>query len=238
MSQQWDEFSKSLAEESLPRRESLRRLGFALAGVVLSPFGLETALAGKQDPCKAYCRCRNKKQQNQCLAACRACGGDPARLCGSCGNYACCGNGQSCCDDPYWGPYCADLAGNVGHCGACGHDCRYDAGPYEAAACAEGECVYRCFDDTLRCDGTCTPVLWDRNNCGRCGTMCGGTTPYCNQGECSPCWPGSGLCGGICVSLDFDNANCGACGVVCPSYETCVGGYCQYTEPYWGDPTY
>jgi hypothetical protein len=38
----FDEFSKSLAE-SVPRRESLRRLGAVFAGAVLSPLGLGTA---------------------------------------------------------------------------------------------------------------------------------------------------------------------------------------------------
>jgi hypothetical protein len=31
MTNHWDEFSKSLAEESLPRRESLRRIGVVVA---------------------------------------------------------------------------------------------------------------------------------------------------------------------------------------------------------------
>ena len=45
----FDEFSKSLAE-SVPRRESLRRLRVVLAGAVLSPLGLGAAWAGRQDP--------------------------------------------------------------------------------------------------------------------------------------------------------------------------------------------
>ena len=90
MTHQWDEFSKSLADESIPRRQSLRLLGAALAGAVLSPLGLGTAWAGKADPCKSFCRCSNKTQQNQCLAACRACNGNISRLGGSCGSYVCC----------------------------------------------------------------------------------------------------------------------------------------------------
>ena len=46
----FDEFSKSLAE-SVPRRESLRRLGAVFAGAVLSPLGMGTAWAGRSDPC-------------------------------------------------------------------------------------------------------------------------------------------------------------------------------------------
>ena len=59
----FDEFSKSLAE-SVPRRESLRRLGAVFAGAVLSPLAAGTAWAGgkqrpAQDPCKTFCQCRN-----------------------------------------------------------------------------------------------------------------------------------------------------------------------------------
>ena len=45
----FDEFSKSLAE-SVPRRESLRRLGAVFAGAVLSPLGVGTAWAGRTRP--------------------------------------------------------------------------------------------------------------------------------------------------------------------------------------------
>jgi hypothetical protein len=233
MSHQWDQFSKSLAEP-VPRRESLRRLGFVLAGAVLGPLGLRTATAGhqQQDPCKTFCKCRNKKQQNQCLTACRACNKDTSRLCGGCGDYFCCGNGLSCC-----GSYCADLAHDFYACGACDHACD-PPGLYETGVCVNGRCEYPCAYGALDCDGACTPVLWDRNNCGACFNACDDSTPYCNQGVCSVCPSGWAMCGGQCISVQYDNGNCGACGVVCPSDQTCTGGYCQYTEPYPGDGTY
>ena len=56
MTNHWDEFSKSLAEKSVPRRQSLRLLGAALAGAILSPLGMGTAWAGGRDPCKDFCR--------------------------------------------------------------------------------------------------------------------------------------------------------------------------------------
>src|SRR5262249_9349967 len=74
----FDEFSKSLTE-SLPRRQSLRRLGAVFASAILSPLGMET-WAGHVDPCKAFCKCRNPKQQNQCLDACKKCNGNTGRL--------------------------------------------------------------------------------------------------------------------------------------------------------------
>ena len=90
MTSHWDEFSKSLAKTSVPRRESLRLLGATLAGAILSPFGVGGAFAGQSDPCKTFCKCRNKSQQSQCLAACRECDNDPRWLCGNCANgFAC-----------------------------------------------------------------------------------------------------------------------------------------------------
>jgi hypothetical protein len=74
----FDEFSKSLGE-SVPRRESLRRLGAVFAGAVLSPLGLGTVWAGT-DPCRAFCKCSNRAQQSQCLTACRACSGNTSRI--------------------------------------------------------------------------------------------------------------------------------------------------------------
>jgi hypothetical protein len=231
MTQHWDEFSKSLAE-AVPRRESLRRLGFVLAGAVLSPLGLQTALAGKQDPCKSFCKCRNKRQQDQCLKACKACGKNTSRLVGTCGGYSCCATGQTSC-----GSYCSDLASDVDNCGGCGRLCELP-GPYEYGACINGNCEYACIPGASVCDGVCTPVYWDRNNCGACGNVCGGSTPYCNQGACSACTGGQALCYGRCVEIYIDTANCGACGNFCAGGENCVGGVCVPAEPYWGDGTY
>src|SRR5262245_15314210 len=103
MTDHFDEFTKSLVKKSVPRRQTLRLLGAALAGAVLSPLGVGTAWAAG-DPCRAFCKCRNKKQQSACLAACRACNADTSRLCGSCGG----------------GYACADLASDFYNCGACG----------------------------------------------------------------------------------------------------------------------
>src|SRR5262249_60976181 len=110
----FDEFSKSLVE-SVPRRESLRRLGAVFAGAVLSPLGLETAFAANVDPCRAFCKCRNGKQQNQCLAACKVCNGNTSRLGGSCGSYVCCS--VAACKG-----VCIDLRPDP-NCRAAGHHC-------------------------------------------------------------------------------------------------------------------
>lgn len=174
----WDELSKSLAEESLPRGESLRRIGTVLAGAVLSPLGLGTAWAAPStDPCKAFCRCGDKRQQDQCLRACKTCKRDFSRLGGSCGSYFCCRDGQTPC-----GSYCADLASDPDHCGACGFACP-EPGEFEYGACVDGECRYACIAGAVYCDGTCTFLDWDDYNCGTCGHVCG-INSTCYYGDC------------------------------------------------------
>lgn len=228
MSHYWDEFSRSLAEP-LPRRDSLRRLGLVVAGAVLSPLGLRSTAAAHRprqlDPCKEFCRCANRKQQDQCLRACRACDKDPVRLSGSCGNYVCCGAGLVACGD-----YCADLANDPNNCGACGYRCDPPQ-PNEFGGCLDGSCVYACVEGAEYCDGWCTFLDSDPDNCGACGNVCSGDTPYCINGACSdgegPCAEGLVRCGGVCVDPTSDPNNCGACGVQCPADMICISGYCE-----------
>src|SRR4029453_999719 len=160
-----------LVEKSVPRRETLRLLGAALAGALLSPLGLGTAWAGGRDPCQTFCRCSGKSRQDACLAACRACNSDTSRLCGSCAS----------------GYVCTDLASDLNNCGACGNVCW--PGPLEDAACFDGTCVYQCAEGAVRCGGTCTFLEWDPDNCGACGNACPEAAPYCTQGGCGPCHP-------------------------------------------------
>jgi hypothetical protein len=251
MTHDWDEFSKSLAEADLPRRESLRRLGFLFAGAVLSPLGAGTAWARGADPCKIFCNQCPKSQRNNCLAVCNACNSDTGRLAGACGNFTCCavaacngvcsdltsdpncgacGNdctqwGDTCCG----GHYCANLASDFYNCGACWNRCNAP-GPYEVAACVEGECRYACAEGAVVCDGRCSLLDQDPSNCGECGNVCAGAAPYCVQGECT-CPEGLEVCGERCVDLNWDNANCGACGVQCTYGYICWGGICEVDYP-------
>src|SRR5262249_22358505 len=206
----FDEFSKSLAE-SVPRRESLRRFGAVFAGAVLPPLGLQSAWAKGPDPCKTFCKCRNKTQQTQCLAACKACNSDTSRVCGSCGSYVCCAAGKSCCSG-----HCTDLHTDVHNCGGCGRNCGAPA-VNQSVACIGGLCTYNCVAGAEDCgDGTCTHVDSDPDNCGACGNVCPDSARHCYQGTCNACDSGQELCGNSCVDTSFDPDNCGACGKVCP----------------------
>src|SRR5262245_50182501 len=247
----FDEFSKSLSE-SLPRRESLRRLGAVFAGAILSPLGMQTSWAKGPDPCKAFCQCRNAKQQNQCLAPCKACDSNTSRLAGSCGSYTCCsiasckgvcsnlksdpncgacGNncstyGETCC-----GSYCADLATDVFNCGRCGAACAAP-GANESVACVSGLCVYDCVPGAVDCgNGACTDLSSDPDNCGACGNVCPESAPVCFAGACTTgcigyCpegWCGGNGCGGEC--------GCPS-GMYCEQNGWCYPG-CDPNSPYY-----
>lgn len=224
----FDEFSKSLTE-SVPRRESLRRLGAVFAGAVLSPLGLQTAWAGPKphagsDPCESFCKCRNKAQQSQCLKVCQACNHDTSRTCGSCGSYVCCAAGQSCCSG-----HCTNLHTDVQNCGGCGRNCGAPAAN-QSVACIGGLCTYDCVAGAEDCgDGRCTDLETDVHNCGACGNVCADPTPYCSQGVCNDCGPGTAFCGGGCSDILFDGNNCGACGHECSPLEVCNWGICEGT---------
>jgi hypothetical protein len=95
---------------------------------------------------------------------------------------------------------CRACNGNTSRlCGSCG-----------AYAC--------CPTGTACCNGACTSLNSDPNNCGACGNVCPASAPICNQGTCSGCPPW--------INFDWDNQNCGACGVVCPNNSACSFGVC------------
>jgi hypothetical protein len=249
MTHHWDEFSISLAKDPLPRRQSLRLLGAAIAGGVFSPLG--TAWGAGPDPCKAFCNQCPKSKRSQCLSACRACNGNTSRLGGSCGNYVCCpsavcngvcsdltsdpncgacGNdcrdyGETCC-----GTYCADLENDFDNCGSCGFRCPAP-GPYEFGECIGGDCLYACVEGAVRCNGVCSSLDSDPNNCGACGNVCPDSAPVCHQGVCFDpgCAPGLTWCQLTCVDLLSDNYNCGACNNQCPGGTACESGFCVGT---------
>jgi stigma-specific protein Stig1 len=220
MSHHWDEFSKSLAEQSVPRRQTLRLLGAALVGALVGPLGARTAWAGV-DQCKSFCNRYPRAQRSACIAACRACSGDTSRICSGAGTIACCGAGTTCCSG-----HCTDLASDVDNCGACGHFCD-EPGPYEQAVCFDGACFYPCVEGAIECNGICTFVESDLDNCGACGNVCPDWAQRCSEGVCDPCIFPFMLCGGVCVDPTSDRNNCGGCGIQCGDTEACIFGFCE-----------
>lgn len=75
------------------------------------------------------------------------------------------------------------------------------------------------------CQGTCTAVNDDVDNCGACGNQC-------NQGEI--CQDGNCVCEAItcsflllCTTLENTPDACGSCDVSCDDDQTCVADVCQ-----------
>lgn len=79
------------------------------------------------------------------------------------------------------------------------------------------------------CNGFCTDLLSDVNNCGSCGRICN-VTETCSNGWCVAAAPvcayGQTPCGSQCVDIGSDRANCGACFAACPQAQNCVAGTC------------
>jgi len=108
----------------------------------------------------------------------------------------------------------------------CAAGCRGDQ------VCSNGQCV--CADPaTIDCNGACVNTNSNSANCGVCGNMCSGTTPFCQSGQCaSSCAAPTELCGSSCinpVTYQNDSSNCGACGVSCAASgqgPVCTAGLC------------
>ncbi len=177
---------------------------------------------------------------------------DPSN-CGGCGascptGEACvdrecvCGAGQTDC--PTIG--CVDLSTDPRHCGTTcpGSTCG------APLTCQSAACACPVAGQTYcRASNTCTDTSSDPDNCGACGTSCGGGT--CAGGVCTtaPCILGLGTCAApytclandecgcdpstpqycpvsnTCVDLLTDPANCGVCGNTCPG-TSCAAGVC------------
>ena len=101
-----------------------------------------------------------------------------------------------------------------------------------------------CFSGFL---GHCRDLQTDENNCGSCGTVCGGSD-HCSSGHCcglnfdwepdhgqclrrcggifGSCTGGKSCCSGFCVDLTSDFYNCGSCGNECNSCSSCSNSSC------------
>ena len=82
------------------------------------------------------------------------------------------------------------------------------------------------------CNGVCTDIVANRENCGGCGNVCGPSqqcvsgkcTDFCASGQ-TPCQQTTG--GFICENLSNDRTNCGTCGNACGQGQVCDGsGHC------------
>ena len=84
-------------------------------------------------------------------------------------------------------------------------------------------------------------LLSDPNNCGVCGIVCAGITPFCINGICESCPQDYDNCDLInengCETYTNSVSNCGDCGVTCVlpnAISTCNSGTCDILQCYDG----
>jgi hypothetical protein len=76
----------------------------------------------------------------------------------------------------------------------------------------------------MMCNGTCTDVISDPDNCGGCfngcnpGEVCQGGNCHCAATSCGD---------GVCTTLQNNPDDCGTCGNGCNDDEFCTSGACQ-----------
>jgi hypothetical protein len=87
----------------------------------------------------------------------------------------------------------------------------------------------QCPPAEVLCEGTCTDISSDAQNCGQCGNACMGSDA-CSAGVCggtSMCPPGLIECGG-CYDVSNDPEFCGSCmPYQCADSQFCQDGTCQ-----------
>ena len=93
-----------------------------------------------------------------------------------------------------------------------------DAGPGDGGSGGQGR-------DVTQCNGVCTDLDLDANNCGACGVRCS-ASQVCRAGICGPCPAKDTQCKDQCADLMNDSANCGACGHACAGATSCKNGVC------------
>ena len=160
------------------------------------------------------------------------------------------GIGTGCRCPPHQGPCSSDPGCNTGCSGCSTYFVNCDCGvtTFPCWGCSGG-----CPTGLIKCNGICTDLSSDSENCGSCfhgcpagfhcsnslccppgsvscgGTCCAPGTTGCN-GTC--CAPGSPCCGGVCGSVCPDGSCCqsATCSSVCPDgIHCCSSGTCHPT---------
>jgi hypothetical protein len=151
-------------------------------------------------------QCYANDDGTHCGATCTACASStPACVSGACACSAnSCPSGQACENGACVSAPCTAGNCNGGMCcnSACvvgatccqASDCPAVNACQVSVACTSNQCVYEnqpagtsCGGSSYCCGGGCTNVEGDKNNCGTCGNVCYGGSPYaaCINGYCA-----------------------------------------------------
>ena len=217
----FDHLVRTFGTRDASRRDVMRRGVAGALGAVAAMLGIRTASAAcTGQPCNADRECC--AGTNCLLGDCNPCAGKGGTC--STARPCCRQNRTTCCNDR-----CVDTRTNSNHCGRCGRVCRRGSYCSNSKCCPDGTVNRKglcCPFTDQNCNGECTNLQSDRNNCGACGRKCADNN-ICSKGKCCP--NGRINCGGVCVNLRTNPDNCGQCGKRCPS-RRCVDRQCTPPE--------
>ncbi|MGM0595670.1 MAG: hypothetical protein ACQES9_01395 [Myxococcota bacterium] len=96
---------------------------------------------------------------------------------------------------------------------------------------ANNENNFQCEGAEKFCNGKCTDLSTDPDNCGSCNNKCG-FDEFCQLGECIKDCGDLINCDNTCVDIDTDTEHCGSCNNSCPNPNNilveCDEGECHY----------
>jgi Stigma-specific protein, Stig1 len=231
--QAFDQLTKAVAERTMTRRQILAGVAGTVVVSYLGPdwiFGpalaqavsLPTCNTGAGVTCDVTCGAFLASCVDICADSaglgCKACLKAASKVCATCPQvWDCtCTNGGSLCN------------GALVTSGAPGTCCDPDQtcfspgicqGPCDAQQCLTVTilgCIFPCAGQC--CDGRCTFINEDPQNCGGCGNVCSSGQTCCSD-QTDPL--------GDCVDTQTDPNNCGGCNAACPAGQTCENGICS-----------
>lgn len=131
-----------------------------------------------------------------------SCATGTCTLIGCAAGYGDCGAGAGC-ETPL---------GNGTNCAACGNRCTNDHGMNTCQPAGSSfDCSPTCSAGYDDCDDNpdngCEASLASTSDCGVCGRVCTGATPYCRNGGCTATPPGLCSSGTFALCDDFEDQN-------------------------------
>lgn len=210
-------------------------------GIVQCASGYADCNGNPADGCEANLA----SDSNHCGACNTACTSQPYTSATACQSAACvvtsCAAGHANCDTQYPNGCEVATSSDINNCGACGTVCSTPANA-SGVACQSSACVLSgCNGGFANCNGQygdgCETSLTTIQNCGSCGTVCGGrpnAAGYaCSAGNCAvaTCSAGFANCNGQygdgCEVNVTTVQNCGSCGNACGGRPNVAGYVCS-----------
>jgi len=128
-----------------------------------------------------------------------------------------CANGFNCGNG-----FCSNFIGSF----ECVCDPGFAPHPISRVCQLVDECQAGFLEDFRWCNGQCSHLPSDPNNCGFCGRTCFDNT-FCDNGSCACDNDALTYCNSTCVNTETNTQHCGRCNSRCPTGAGCVNGSCS-----------